>query len=155
MNQLGGVGAGGIPGRSYAFAPSADGTHKQFYCNHRFVNVRLLIYPKKDKNGFTTIAKYPDNIEFRIFFSDRGRASNTFSFFTTTNIPKGTTYKLKGSGIEETIFTVEGLDTNIHRNFNFYTIKFSDPNINSGKEYRYNNKSMFYSDPQFELSIKS
>jgi hypothetical protein len=36
MNQLGGVGAGGIPGRSYAFAPSADGTHKPFYCGHRF-----------------------------------------------------------------------------------------------------------------------
>ena len=36
MNQLGGVGAGGIPGRSYAFAPSTDGTHKQFYCGHRF-----------------------------------------------------------------------------------------------------------------------
>ena len=47
MNQLGGVGAGGIPGRSYAFAPSADGTHKQFYCGHRFVNGRWLIYPKK------------------------------------------------------------------------------------------------------------
>ena len=31
MNQLGGVGAGGIPGRSYAFAPGADGTHKHFY----------------------------------------------------------------------------------------------------------------------------
>ena len=36
MNQLGGVGAGGIPGRSYAFAPTADGTHKQIYCGHRF-----------------------------------------------------------------------------------------------------------------------
>jgi len=38
MNQLGGVGAGGIPGRSYAFAPGADGTHKQFSCGHRFNN---------------------------------------------------------------------------------------------------------------------
>ncbi len=47
MNQLGGVGAGGIPGRSYAFAPSADGSHKPFYCGHRFVNGRWLIYPKK------------------------------------------------------------------------------------------------------------
>ena len=50
MNQLGGVGAGGIPGRSYAFAPGADGTHKQFYCGHRFNyylnNNKHLIYPK-------------------------------------------------------------------------------------------------------------
>ena len=66
MNQLGGVGAGGIPGRSYAFAPSADGTHKQFYCGHRFVNGRWLIYPKKDKDGFTVIAKYPDKVIFTI-----------------------------------------------------------------------------------------
>ena len=28
MNQLGGVGAGGIPGRSYAFAPGADGVSR-------------------------------------------------------------------------------------------------------------------------------
>ena len=34
MNQLGGVGAGGIPGRSYAFAPSADGVRKFYYCGH-------------------------------------------------------------------------------------------------------------------------
>ena len=45
MNQLGGVGAGGIPGRSYTFAASADGTYKQFYCGHRFVTERWLIYP--------------------------------------------------------------------------------------------------------------
>ena len=29
MNQLGGVGAGGIPGRSYAFAPGAGGVRKK------------------------------------------------------------------------------------------------------------------------------
>ena len=28
MNQLGGVGAGGVPGNSYAFAPGADGVNK-------------------------------------------------------------------------------------------------------------------------------
>ena len=32
MNQLGGVGAGGIPGRSYMFAPGADGTRKLPEC---------------------------------------------------------------------------------------------------------------------------
>ena len=31
MNQLGGVGAGGIPGRSYMFASNADGVHKLSY----------------------------------------------------------------------------------------------------------------------------
>jgi hypothetical protein len=35
MNQLGGVGAGGIPGRSYAFAPTADGVHKHSYCRKK------------------------------------------------------------------------------------------------------------------------
>ena len=35
MNQLGGVGAGGITGRSYAFAPTADGVHKHSYCRKK------------------------------------------------------------------------------------------------------------------------
>ena len=54
MNQLGGVGAGGIPGRSYAFAPGADGTHKHFYCGHpfgfKYKNNKHIIYPKKDSD---------------------------------------------------------------------------------------------------------
>ena len=32
MNQLGGIGAGGIPGRSYMFASTADGLHRPSYC---------------------------------------------------------------------------------------------------------------------------
>ena len=32
MNQLGGIGAGGIPGRSYMFASTADGVHIPSYC---------------------------------------------------------------------------------------------------------------------------
>ena len=32
MNQLGGVGAGGISGRSYMFASTADGVHRPSYC---------------------------------------------------------------------------------------------------------------------------
>lgn len=32
MNQLGGVGAGGIPGRSYMFSSNADGVHNKSYC---------------------------------------------------------------------------------------------------------------------------
>ena len=63
MNQLGGIGAGGIPGRSYAFAPTADGTHKQFYCGHHFglkhKNNKYIIYPKKDKAGNIVIYTKP------------------------------------------------------------------------------------------------
>ena len=53
MNQLGGVGAGGIPGRSYAFAPGADGVSRNLsicgnpYCkelhNITLTNEELLI----------------------------------------------------------------------------------------------------------------
>ena len=32
MNQLGGIGAGGISGRSYMFASTADGVHRPSYC---------------------------------------------------------------------------------------------------------------------------
>jgi len=32
VNQLGGVGAGGIPGRSYMFASTADGIRRPSYC---------------------------------------------------------------------------------------------------------------------------
>ena len=76
MNQLGGVGAGGIPGRSYAFAPGADGTHKYFYCGHSFgfkyKNNKHIIYPKKDSDGFTTIAKYPHVKLFYIYSNMKG-----------------------------------------------------------------------------------
>ena len=63
MNQLGGVGAGGIPGRSYAFAPTADGTHKPFYCGHRFNyylgNNKHLIIPKKHLGEYTLLYNNP------------------------------------------------------------------------------------------------
>jgi len=53
MNQLGGVGAGGIPGRSYAFAPTADGVHKHFYCGINFSGRRnkFIIHPRRDIDG--------------------------------------------------------------------------------------------------------
>lgn len=58
MNQLGGVGASGIPGGSYAFAPSADGVHKYYYCGHKFDihSNKYLIFRKKDNEGYTIIA---------------------------------------------------------------------------------------------------
>jgi len=41
MNQLGGVGAGGIPGNSYMFAPSADGVNKnKILCGINHKNIR-------------------------------------------------------------------------------------------------------------------
>jgi hypothetical protein len=56
MNQLGGVGAGGIPGRSYAFAPGADGVSRNLsiceksYCreldNITLTNEELLFLAK-------------------------------------------------------------------------------------------------------------
>jgi hypothetical protein len=36
MNQLGGVGSGGTPGRSYMFAPTADGVRNKEYCGYEF-----------------------------------------------------------------------------------------------------------------------
>ena len=61
MNQLGGVGAGGIPGRSYAFAPGADGVRKNAlicgnsYCkelhNITLTNEEILFLAEKLKYG--------------------------------------------------------------------------------------------------------
>lgn len=65
MNQLGGVGAGGIPGRSYAFAPGADGLSRNElicgnpYCkelhNITLTNEELLFLANKllIANGYT------------------------------------------------------------------------------------------------------
>ena len=158
MNQLGGVGAGGIPGRSYAFAPGADGTHKQFYCGHpfgfKYGNNKHIIYPKKDKDGFTVIAKYPEEkIKFKIIFSDVSNpVANTCSFYTNTKIQKGTTYKLKGTGIDTVIFRVEGLNENLTNKIDIYNVFFTDPNINSGNQYNYNKDKK---DKNFELSVKN
>ena len=37
VNQLGGVGAGGVPGRSYMFAPGAGGVRKTEQCGKKYV----------------------------------------------------------------------------------------------------------------------
>ena len=173
MNQLGGVGAGGIPGRSYAFAPGADGTHKPFYCGHEFGyhlgNNKHLIYPKKDSDGFTTIYKYPDSkINFAIVFNKYNDIlSNTFTFFTSIKIQKGTTYKLKGSGIETAIFTVTEKNEQFSgSSMNLYNVTFTNQNINSGGSYENNGFKKYYitggkvyfdkgGDPLFELSKKN
>ena len=57
MNQLGGIGAGGIPGRSYMFAPNADGVNKtKILCNIDHSNIpsnilKKITYKKLLLNG--------------------------------------------------------------------------------------------------------
>ena len=87
MNQLGGVGAGGIPGRSYAFAPGADGTHRPFYCGHPFgfkhKNNKHIIYPKNN------IIHYPTEFTLRNF-NDYGRTYLIIDY----PLQKNTKYRL-------------------------------------------------------------
>lgn len=47
MNQLGGIGAGGVPGNSYMFAPTADGVNKnKILCNIDHSNIPTNILHK-------------------------------------------------------------------------------------------------------------
>ena len=67
MNQLGGVGAGGIPGRSYAFAPSADGARKFYYCGHHFgykyiTHKHLNIHPMQQPKPHDPPPVIPEHI---------------------------------------------------------------------------------------------
>ena len=151
MNQLGGVGAGGIPGRSYAFAPTADGTHKQFYCGHRFVNGRWLIYPKKDKDGFTTIAKYPDN-NVRIFINLPYNVVNTYK---TIKLNKDSIYKITSDSFSSPIiFKVISIGYDV--NTPYYNVKLLD-------KYTYTGSGIYatFFDKEvvtlksFELSVKN
>ena len=59
---------------------------------------------------------------------------------------------------EETIFTVEGLNTyfaTATSRYKVYKVKFAVPNINSGTYYQYNYRSPNDFDPSFELSVKN
>ena len=60
MNQLGGIGAGGIANRSYKFSSSSDGTRKIFYCGISFPDRynKWIIYPKKDEYGNYIIEEF-------------------------------------------------------------------------------------------------
>lgn len=125
MNQLGGVGAGGIPGRSYAFAPGADGTHRPFYCGHRFgfkyKNNKHIIYPKNNiihlPTEFTLgnfnadvktylIIDYPlkKNSNYKLSFSYSDTPDNSFLEFSVLekNIDN-TSNKYFIQGISDTI----------------------------------------------------
>ena len=125
MNQLGGVGAGGIPGRSYAFAPTADGFHKQFYCGHRFVNGRWLIYPKNN-----IIAKYPDPIFIEIIFPTFSDSKYRNLVVTNNILNIGKTYKVTIFNYT-IIFEVISLDVDVDSPYNTYNLKFiSTGNLN-------------------------
>ena len=115
MNQLGGVGAGGIPGRSYAFAPTADGTHKHFYCGHpfgfKYKNNKQIIYPKNNtihlptevyignfsSTGLATLKiDYPlkKNTYYKLTFGDEPDLG--LLVFTVTEINNNNSYTIKG-----------------------------------------------------------
>ena len=160
MNQLGGVGAGGIPGRSYTFAPTADGTHKQFYCGHRFVNGRWLIYPK-----YNIIAKYPDNVLFLIG-SPASNANYTHVFFNSTLVI-GNIYRVIINN-KTIIFKVTKLTKakyvnafsnklfgyiykiDIINNYNIYNSR----TYYSGKIYNSNRDVINSNDTSFQLSVQ-
>jgi len=79
MNQLGGVGAGGIPGRSYAFAPGADGVSRNLsicgnsYCkelhNITLTNEEFLFFVYIITNNSTGYNNYIMN-DFYSFSSN-------------------------------------------------------------------------------------
>ena len=144
MNQLGGVGAGGIPGRSYMFAPTADGTHKPFYCGHRFNyhlgNNKYLIHPKKYIDNYILLYSNPDIFYIQNDISVSHIISNKIELNTNK------VYKLTISNIKVTvIFKVISIDPsqkyiiNVIEQDNFPNgSTFS--NINGNQVY-YNNKT--------------
>lgn len=116
--------------------------------------INILYIQKKDRDEFTTIAKGDEhNFHFTINFSNNPTTpggSNIVTFYNFLTRLKGTIYKLKGSGIKETIFTVTGLNEVLTANegeFNIFDVIFAQPNINSGIYYSSEN------DLSFELSV--
>ena len=74
VNQLGGVGAGGIPGRSYAFAPGADGVNKNnANCMKKWVKREYIPYISNNYRlsdlhsalGISQLSKLKKFIEYR------------------------------------------------------------------------------------------
>lgn len=53
VNQVGGVGAGGIPGRSYTFAPGAGGVRRTAQCGKPYVK------PPSQNNQFYGFSSVP------------------------------------------------------------------------------------------------
>ena len=137
MNQLGGVGAGGIPGRSYAFAPTADGTHKPFYCGHRFNyylgNNKHLIIPKKHLGEYTLLY---NNQSF--YIANLGDNNSLIYFYDNHIVKVGKIY----------FMTISVINVNI----TFKVIKFNPSisssntgyNINILSEYNFSNGSTIY-----------
>lgn len=134
MNQLGGVGAGGIPGRSYAFAPTADGTHKHFYCGHpfgfKYKNNKHIIYPKKDKAGNIVIYHNPKYFSLSISTTP----SPCGQLFTTINLVEGNSYSINTLNDLVVNFTITkscGKINNNNPRYNYYSISSVSVNNNN------------------------
>ena len=144
MNQLGGVGAGGIPGRSYAFAPTADGTHKHFYCGHpfgfKYKNNKHIIYPKKVKSSIGNYYNiiYENNLPYSTTIYLQKSTIWQLGFAPIFNIGKTYQIKIYNPNIE-IIFTIESVRKStiivpFYSNslvYNVYEIKISSLNNNS------------------------
>ena len=71
MNQLGGVGAGGIPGRSYAFAPGADGISRNLsICQNSYCKELHNITLTNEELLFLANMLYDNNSTNKYFLSD-------------------------------------------------------------------------------------
>ena len=143
MNQLGGVGAGGIPGRSYAFAPGADGTHKPFYCGHRFNyylnNNKHLIYQKKHLDKYTLL--YTNPLIFIQNFNSENKSNLVFLNDNGYKLQKDKTYKLTISIIDVTvIFTVTAVYRETNENNLYFYTKY---NINITSQVNFSNHHIF------------
>ena len=133
MNQLGGVGAGGIPGRSYAFAPGADGTHKPFYCGHpfgfKYKNNKHIIYPKNNIIHLPT--------QFTI--TDLDLNTRIGHIIVNSPLKLNSTYMLEFYFDDDTREYLEFsvLETNVDGNRNKYSIYDLNDNINGQLPYTF------------------
>ena len=129
MNQLGGVGAGGIPGRSYAFAPGADGTHKPFYCGHpfgfKYNNNKYIIYPKKDKTSNTIIYNLPKLFSINLGYISWGSSN----LVTNLHLLEGKSYSINTVNNLVVNFTIIKLGGKTNDNY-YYIISHVKANQN-------------------------
>jgi hypothetical protein len=87
MNQLGGIGAGGIPGNSYMFAPRADGINKnKILCgvNHKNIlnpsQFELIYKTSLDLLAINNYNTTNENFALLGFYSANGIPVNSYMF---------------------------------------------------------------------------
>ena len=150
MNQLGGVGAGGVPGNSYMFAPSADGINKnKILCG---VNHKNILNPsqwvqlyKANFNIIDVIKKF----EFERAADNLAADNLAAMTFLSNNI-----------NIIDSISLMSKYENTFSDNF--YLInghgKITNPNDLIGKEYiifgYYNDKNLINHQPLITLHFK-